>query len=59
MLEEDGVESKKQFTVTSRGLIQELKPVLLKADEANKDTIAVAILRTGEEKNTRYTVREL
>lgn len=42
VIQEDSKIVKKQFTVTSRRLIRELKPILLKAEEQGKDTIAVS-----------------
>jgi hypothetical protein len=59
VLEEDGNKVEKQFTVISRRLIRELKPIIVKAEEDGKETIAISILRTGEGFNTRYTVKEL
>jgi len=61
VLEEDGVKpvNQRQFTVTSRKLIRALKPIILEAEEDEKDTVSVSILRTGEEFNTRYTVKEI
>lgn len=57
---EDGKKvTEKHFTVTSRRLIRELKPILLKADEEDRDTLSISILRTGESQNTRYSVHEL
>ena len=57
VLEEDGLSVEKQFTVTSRMLATELKPLLLKAEEEGKTTITVSILRTGEGNDIRYTVQ--
>ena len=57
VLEEDGLSVEKQFTVTSRMLPTELKPLLLKAEEEGKTTITVSILRTGEGNDIRYTVQ--
>lgn len=59
VLEEDGKKVEKQFTVVSRRLVRELKPILQKAEEEEKETISVSILRAGEGYNTSYTVKEL
>ena len=58
VVEEDGIPVEKQFTVSSRGLVQTLKPLLLKAEEAGRDCISVRIMRTGEGFDTSYTVEE-
>ena len=59
VLEEDGVAVQKQFTVTSRRLIRAMKPIIMKAEEDERDIISVSILRTGEGLNTRYMVKDL
>ena len=59
VVEEDGVAVKRQLTVTSRRLIRALKPLIMKAEEAGRDSISVSILRSGEDLNTRYTVKEI
>lgn len=57
VLEEDGQPTEqKQFTITSRRLIMVLKPILMQAEDARRDTIAVTILRMGDGLNTRYKV---
>ena len=59
VLEEDtGLAQQKQFTVTSSMLIRLLKPIILKAEQEDRECIDVSILRTGEGSNTRYAVRE-
>lgn len=58
VVEEDGKKVNKQFTAVSRRLIRELKPIVQKAEQDARDTIGVAILRTGEGLNTRYLVSE-
>ena len=60
VLQEDNAqEQQKQYTVTSPMLIRLLKPILLKAEREERDSITVSIVRTGEGPNTRYAVNEL
>ena len=59
VLEEDGTASQKQLTVTSRRLIRALKPILVKAEDQQKDVVSVSILRSGEGLDTRYRVKDL
>jgi hypothetical protein len=59
VLEETGKRVSKKLTVTNRSLIFAFKPILLKADDEGRDTVTVSILRSGEESDTRYSVREL
>ena len=59
VLEEGGKQVSKQLTVTNRSLIQAFKPILLKAEDEEKDTVAVSITRTGDGLDTRYAVEEL
>ena len=56
---EDAQEVQKQFTVTSSMLIRLLKPILMKAEQEKRTTVAISILRTGEGRNIRYAVNEL
>jgi len=59
VIKEDGKDvANRQLTVTSNRLIRLLKPILMLAEHQNKNSIAVAILKTGEEQDTRYTVEE-
>ena len=59
VIQEDGETVQKQFTVTSQMLIRLLRPILEKAERQDKNIIKVSILRTGEKRNTRYSVNEL
>ena len=56
---EDGEKVQMQFTIISRKLIRAMKPIILKAEEDETDTISVCILKTGEGFDTRYTVKQL
>ncbi len=58
VLEEDSVTVGKTFSITSKRLIQALKPIIQKAEKQKKRVISVSILRTGEEFDTSYEVKE-
>jgi hypothetical protein len=60
VVEEDGEDvEQKQYTITSRQLIMQFKPILIKAESEGKSIIAVSILRSGEGMNTRYKIQEV
>lgn len=60
VIEEDGVNSGiKQFTVTSRRLILELKPLIVDAERKRRDTIHIKVTRFGEGMATRYKVEKV
>ena len=60
VLEEDGVRTPlKELTVTSRKLIRALKPIILKAEQEERSTITVSIVKSGEGLNTGYVVKDL
>lgn len=56
--EEDGEKVVKQFTVTSKRLIMELKPILLEAEKRKKKAISILVTRFGEGMATRYKVEK-
>ena len=56
---EDGKSVEKQFIITSKRLIRALRPIMMKAEEEQRNAIAVSILRIGEEFQTRYEVSVL
>lgn len=58
VIEEDGVEVKKQFTVISKRLLREMDPVLQKANQEGRTMIHVNIIRMGRGYDTRYSVLE-
>lgn len=59
VLEEDSVTVNKTFSITSKRLIQALKPIIQKAEKQKKKAISVSILRTGERLDTLYEVSEV
>ena len=58
VLEEDNVDVRKQFTVTSRRLLKALQPIIAGARKEGRDTILVSITRTGDGYDTEYNVIE-
>ncbi len=58
VLEEDSVTVDKTFSITSKRLIQGLRPMIQEAEKQGKKIISVCILRTGEEFDTSYEVKE-
>jgi len=58
VLEEDSVAADKTFSITSKRLIQALRPIIQQAENGKRNTIHVSILRTGEGMDTSYEVRE-
>lgn len=58
VLEEDSVVVDKTFSITSKRLIQALRPIIQKAEKQGKKIIFVSILRTGERLDTSYQVKE-
>jgi hypothetical protein len=56
--EEDGRKVRKVFTTTSRQLIQELKPIIQKAEEQGQTEIPVSILKLGQKHHTFYDVKD-
>ena len=58
VLEEDSVVVDKTFSITSKRLIQALRPIIQKAEKQRKKVISVSILRTGERLDTSYQVKE-
>ena len=53
------VENEKTFVTRSRRLLGKLIPILQKAEDNGKDSVAVSILRIGEGLETSYVVKEL
>ena len=58
VLEEDSVAVDKTFSITSKRLIQALRPIIQEGEKQGKKIISVSILRTGEEFDTSYEVKE-
>ena len=58
VLEEDSVTVDKTFSITSKRLIQALRPIVQRAEKQKKKIISVSILRTGEGLDTSYEVKE-
>ena len=58
VLEEDSVTVDKTFSITSKRLIQALRPIVKKAEKQQKKVISVSILRTGTGFDTSYEVKE-
>ena len=58
VLEEDSVTVDKTFSITSKRLIQALRPIIKKAEKQKKKAISVSILRTGTGFDTSYEVKE-
>ncbi len=59
VLEEDGQECDKTFTVTSKRLASELKEHVVNAVKAKKDRFKVRICRSGKGFSTTYSVKGL
>jgi len=59
VVEEDGWPVQKIFTITSRRLIRELRPLIVRAEQQKQNVIAVCITRTGEEFGTKYTINSM
>ena len=59
VVEEDGELVEKEFTVTSKRLIQELEPILNQAQKQNRKFVLISVLKTGEGFDTQYFVKEL
>ena len=58
VLEEDSVTVDKTFSITSKRLIQALRPIIKKAEKQKRKVISVSLLRTGEGFDTLYAVKE-
>ena len=58
VLAEDSVTVDKTFSITSKRLIQALRPIVQRAEKQKKKIISVSILRTGEGLDTSYEVKE-
>ena len=58
VLAEDSGTVDKTFSITSKRLIQALRPIIKKAEKQKKKVISVSILRTGTGFDTSYEVKE-
>lgn len=60
VLSEDGQKpTVPEFSTSSKRLIAKLKPVIESALKANKTTVKLGIIKTGESFNTQYVVRRV
>jgi len=59
VVEEDGEPAQKEFTVTSKRLMQELEPILNRAEKESRKAVLISVLKTGEGFDTQYLVKEL
>ncbi len=59
IVEEDGERVEKEFTVTSKRLMQEMEPILKQAQKENRKSVLISLLKTGEGFDTQYLVKEL
>jgi len=62
VLEEDGVmldvQKKKNWTVTAKGALGQLKPIIEKAEAAGQTNVYVTVIRMGENRDTKYSIKE-
>ena len=58
VVEEDSEPVNKIFTTTSKRLIKELQPIIVKAEKQGSRIITVGILKNGEGLDTSYEVEE-
>jgi len=58
VLAEDSVTVDKTFSITSKRLIQALRPIVKRAEKQKKKVISVSILRTGTGFDTSYEIKE-
>jgi hypothetical protein len=56
---EDGKEVDKTWTVTAKGALKMLRPIVEKAEAAGNQTINVNVLAVGENKQRQYSINEL
>jgi hypothetical protein len=59
VIQENGVEANKKLETSSKRLVSGLKPLILKADKEERKKFKCRITRTGQAKQTRYSVKEL
>ena len=58
VVEEDSETVNKIFSTTSKRLIRELQPIIVKAEEHSLKTISIIIRKTGEGLDTSYEIEE-
>ena len=58
VVEADSEPVNKIFTTTSKRLIKELQPIIVKAEEQGSKIISITIRKTGEGLDTSYAVEE-
>ena len=58
VLAEDSVTVDKTFSITSKRLIQALRPIIKRAEKQKRKVMSVSILRTGNGFDTSYKVKE-
>ena len=58
VLAEDSVTVDKTFSITSKRLIQALRPIIKRAEKQKRKAISVSILRTGTGFDTSYEIKE-
>ena len=58
VVERDSVPVNKIFTTTSKRLIKELQPIIVKAEEQGSRILSVTILKNGDGLDTSYEVED-
>ena len=58
VIEEDSKPVSKAFSTTSKRLIKALQPIIVRAEEQDRNKISITIRRTGEGMDTSYEVAE-
>ena len=51
-------ETKKTWTITAKGAMGLLKPIIQKAEAMDEEYINIVVVRVGEGKNTTYSIKE-
>lgn len=63
VLEEDsqtyGNDSLKFWNITAKNALKQLMPIILEAQKKGDNTIDIRVIRTGEGKNTTYSIKDL
>ena len=53
------VKDKKDWTVTAKGALKQLAPIIEKAEAAGSITVKVSVVRIGEKTDTKYSIKEV
>jgi len=63
VLDEDGVlldvANKKDWTVTAKGALRQLQPIIEKTEAAGLIKVKVSVIRIGEKTDTKYSIKEV